>query len=81
MPFTLTGSDVKRLREIAGVTQRELGDALGYDRSAISRWERHPDKSIPRARYGSVLDFIRARYDLAEGQRVQLTSFQRAANA
>lgn len=80
MPFTLTGSDVKRLRGIVGVTQADLARSLGYSKSAICRWERRGEASIPRTQYGRVLDYLRSRYDLVEGQRIQATAMlQRAA--
>lgn len=72
MPFTLTGSDVKRLRGTVGVTQADLARHLGYTRAAISRWERREGASIPRTQYGRVLDFLKGRYDVAEGQRTQI---------
>lgn len=81
MPFTLTGSDVRRLRGIAGVTQKDLARSLGYSRQAIGRWEQHGDASIPRTQYQRVLDYLRSRYDLNTGQRRQVaTMFQQVAN-
>lgn len=71
MVFTLTGADVRRLREIAGVTQAALARELNYSRQAIWNWEHRPDHSIPRAQYDRVLTFLRSRYDVASGQRRQ----------
>lgn len=71
MPFTLTGADIRRLRDIAGVTQADLARHLGYSRQAICNWERRTDRSIPRTQYDRVLTFLRSRYDVATGQRRQ----------
>lgn len=81
MPIVITGADVKSLRDKTGVTQAELARHLGYHKSNISKWEHKPTKSIPRAQYQRVLDYMRSRYDLATGQRIQLdTLLQRAVN-
>lgn len=72
MPFTLTGSDVRRLREAVGATQTDLARSLGYTRQAICRWERRTDASIPRTQYQRVLDYLNIRRESAEAQRTQL---------
>ena len=81
MPFTLTGSDVRRLRGIVGATQADLARALGYSRQAISKWERHADTSIPRTQYQRVLDYLSNRYDLATGQRVTASRLRKQLTA
>lgn len=55
MPITLTGAQVRELRQASGVSQAELARQLGYSRYAISYWERHPDRSIPLTQYERVL--------------------------
>ena len=80
MPFTLTGSDVSNLRDIAGVTQADLARALGYSRQAISKWERHPAKSIPRTQYQRVLNYLSSRYDVATGQRITASRLRKVQN-
>lgn len=71
MPFTLTGSDVKRLRESVGVTQADLARHLGYTKSAVCNWERRPAHSIPRTQYQAVLDYLVSRRESIEAQRAQ----------
>lgn len=59
--FTLTGAQVRDLRLSVGATQVDLARALGYNRSAISRWERRPTTSIPRTQYERVLTYLAER--------------------
>ncbi|MGO3797499.1 MAG: helix-turn-helix domain-containing protein, partial [Pauljensenia sp.] len=40
MELAELGTRIARARELAGVSQTSLGDALGVDRSAISRMEK-----------------------------------------
>lgn len=48
MDFTELGSRIARARELAGVSQTSLGDAVGVDRSAVSRIEKGDRKvSVP----------------------------------
>ncbi len=42
----MKGSDIVRLREEKGWTMRDLGDKLGLSPSAISKWERNPEKEV-----------------------------------
>ena len=72
MPFTLTGSDVKRLRESVGVTQADLARHINYTRQAVCRWERRANLSIPRTQYQRVLDYLNSRRDSVEAQRAQV---------
>ena len=44
----LKGSEVVVARErLGGITQEELGELIGKSQSTVSRWEQHPDESIP----------------------------------
>ncbi len=74
MPFTLTGAQIRELRLSVGVTQADLARRLGYSRYAISKWERSPDKSIPRTQYQPVLDYLIERHTAADVQRAKAAS-------
>lgn len=74
--FAVTGARVRSLREIAGVTQTALADALGYHRSTICRWEAQPDKPIPATQVDPLLAFFRARYDVGEGRRIEIADLE-----
>lgn len=66
MPFTLTGSDVATFRHDYHVTQADIAAALGYSRQAISRWERHANRSIPPAQYERLVAFMASRRAVAD---------------
>ena len=56
--FTTFGDLLRHLRRRARLTQRELGIAVGYSETHITRLERHerrPDVSIVRARFPEAL--------------------------
>jgi len=42
----LRGGEVQFLREVAGISQRKLGQLLGYSGVAILKWERSPNKRL-----------------------------------
>jgi len=42
----MNGSDLKKWRQKRGITQEDLGRALGVDRVTVNRWERET-RSIP----------------------------------
>lgn len=47
----------RHIRMTAGITQAELGDALGVSRTAVARWEsgsRHPSRRLA-AKYADAL--------------------------
>jgi transcriptional regulator with XRE-family HTH domain/uncharacterized protein YuzE len=39
-PFIRSGADLRTFRDSMGMTQQELGEALGVPRNTIARWER-----------------------------------------
>jgi transcriptional regulator with XRE-family HTH domain len=51
-----------RLRRVAGITQAELGGALGVTSTTISRWER--GERQPRGRH--AVAYLRALRELSE---------------
>jgi transcriptional regulator with XRE-family HTH domain len=53
-----------RVRRIAGITQAELGEALGVTSTTISRWER--GERQPRGRH--AIAYLRAVREITEFQ-------------
>lgn len=52
------GQNIKRLRELNSLTQKELGDIIGVTDKAVSTWE--SDKKIPRmAAIQKIADYFR----------------------
>lgn len=45
----ISGFELKELRSISEMTQKEFGLAIGTRQSAISNAERKPDKAIPKS--------------------------------
>ena len=78
MPFTLTGADLRTLRERLGVTQVDIARALGYTKNAIYQWERRTNRSIPRTQYQPVLDYLTRRREALERQAGQHAQLQMA---
>ena len=35
----MLGQNIRKQRELAGLTQEQLADKLGYDRSTVAKWE------------------------------------------
>ena len=65
-----SASIIREARLRAGLSQQELGDAAGRDRTQIARWER--DVSHPR--FETLLEVVRAcGFDIA----VDLVAFER----
>jgi len=65
-----SASIIREARLRAGLSQQELGDAAGRDRTQIARWER--DVSHPR--FETLLEAVRAcGFDIA----VDLVAFER----
>ena len=81
MPFTLTGSQVRDHRERLGISQAELARRLGYTRQAISKWESHPDRSIPRTQYERVLTFLATRQQALNALLASLQSGPKTVDA
>ncbi|GAA1073036.1 helix-turn-helix transcriptional regulator [Kitasatospora arboriphila] len=52
------GAGLRRLRRAAGLTQAQLGAAVGYDHTAVSRLEHGSRRTAPRLadRLGDLLD-------------------------
>ncbi len=48
MSYTIVGEQIQKYRKDKGLTQRELGEAIGVSSSAVSQWERGgtPDISL-----------------------------------
>lgn len=79
MPFTLTGAQVRELRLAVGVTQADLARHVVCTRSAVYKWERSPQKSIPSAHYQSVLDYLTKRMEAIAAQRAQAERLRAAS--
>jgi len=45
MSINMTAAEVRAIRAELGLTQAQLGDALGVDGRAVRRWETEPGKS------------------------------------
>ena len=39
MSYNIIGEQISKFRKTKGLTQRELGDAIGVSASAVSQWE------------------------------------------
>lgn len=46
----MTGTDLRRVRKGAGLSQRQLGRLFGLSRQAITRWEGFGDRQLGAAR-------------------------------
>ena len=45
----MPGNEIRKLRKRLGLTQQQLADKLGVDRTTVSRWERGEVEPSPMA--------------------------------
>lgn len=51
-------SNLKQLRKIKGVSQKELADIIGVSKAMISMWENNPNEKIPEIRVKQISDYF-----------------------
>lgn len=52
-------NNLKQIRKIKGITQKELAEHLGVSKQVISMWENNPDEKIPDNRVKQIAEFFR----------------------
>lgn len=62
----LTGDEIRRARERAGMTQEELGAVIGVSLRTIGNWER--GQTVPRNRAAALRAALAAHLDDAHGR-------------
>ena len=61
VPVELIGTRIAKRRHVLGLTQEQLGDAVGVARDTISMWER--DKQYPHRHLGKLEDVLGVSFD------------------
>lgn len=65
MTKPITGRTLRKLRKHAGLSQRQLAEAIGCNRNSIAWAEfKHPERKLPKTMYEKVENF----FDLVNGQ-------------
>lgn len=60
----LRGAEVQFLRTVLGISQRQLGELLGYSGVAILKWERSKARRLDRVNEVAVRALMADRYDV-----------------
>lgn len=51
-------NNLKQIRNIMGITQKQLADHLGTTNVMISMWENNPKEKIPKIRVGQICQYL-----------------------
>ncbi|MFJ8066092.1 helix-turn-helix domain-containing protein [Psychrobacillus sp. NPDC096426] len=52
-------NNLKQIRKIKGITQKELADNLSVSKAMISMWESNPNEKIPQSRINQIVQFLK----------------------
>lgn len=52
-------NNLKQIRKIKGITQKELADNLSVSKAMISMWENNPNEKIPQSRINQIVQFLK----------------------
>ncbi|MGE7663003.1 helix-turn-helix transcriptional regulator [Peribacillus sp. NPDC097197] len=51
-------NNLKQIRKIKGITQKQLADSLGISKAMISMWENNPKEKIPTLRVKQISEYL-----------------------
>ena len=52
-------NNLKQIRKVKGITQKQLADSLGISKPMVSMWENNPDEKIPQTRIKQICKYLR----------------------
>lgn len=75
-PAVISGTEIRRAREMYRMTQVELAGLLGVSARTVSNWERN--STVPRNRNGALSDVLGVLCDRSEGGEPLLSQASQA---
>lgn len=72
-------NNLKQIRKIKGITQKELADNLSVSKAMISMWENNPNEKIPQSRINQIVQFLKVDEKVLFEEEIDVEAIEREA--
>lgn len=72
-------NNLKQIRKIKGITQKELAENLNVSKAMISMWENNSNEKIPQSRINQIIQFLKVDAEALFTEDINVEAIEREA--